>query len=68
MSETLQATPHEVLIAQIKDSTIAKNEHGWAAANEIERLERENAELREILRRTRNDVDHLMDTIAGNCK
>lgn len=42
-SRAKKATPHAQLIQEILDSRIAKNEHGWAAKREIEKLQRNNA-------------------------
>lgn len=34
----IAAKPHDQLIAELLDSRVPKNEHGWAAAREIESL------------------------------
>lgn len=38
MDEAKQSTPHDVLIGELLDSRIPKNEREWAAAREIEEL------------------------------
>lgn len=43
--QACNSTPHETLIGRILDSRIPKNEEGWAARREIERLRAEVAKL-----------------------
>ena len=42
--QACNSTPHETLIGRILDSRIPKNEEGWAARREIERLRAEVAQ------------------------
>ena len=60
MSDAKQATPHHILIGDLLDANIPKNEREHAAAMEIERLRRRIEEL-EVER------DALKKQVANNC-
>lgn len=75
-NEAKQARPRADVLSEILDPNVAKNEHGWVAADEIERLQdkleaaqdnwgREVAELGEQIERLQKALRSLRNEAAG---